>query len=169
MNKTKLLFIFSFIMVFAAGAVAGWVIRAAKPPLRGGAWIARELKLTGEQQRQMEGVWNPLREKTREFPSDARRELSEKRDQAVKELLAEDQKKRFEEISADYQQKKEALMKGWRAPMDDAVEKTRKVLSAEQFKKFEELMEKRREFSRGPRLGNHGSSTDNTKKEESSK
>jgi hypothetical protein len=142
MNQPKILLGVSFVMVFCAGIAIGFLVgnadnRNDKPP-----WLAGELGLTSQQQREMKDIWRSVREKACEFPSHERRQLGEKRDAAVKELLSGDSVKRYEEILETYSREKEELIRAWKAPFEEAMEKTRKILSEEQFQKFEELGKK---------------------------
>jgi Spy/CpxP family protein refolding chaperone len=169
MNRAKLLLIVAFIMVFAAGIAMGAILQRVRQPHWGPARLAHELGLTPEQRRSLGEIWSPVREQTREFPAEARRELSEKRDKAIRELLPQDQISRFEEIAETYQREKEELMKAWKAPIDEAVEKTRQILSEQQFQKFEEVRKRRMDRGGVSGHGNYGPGTDNTVEEESSK
>ena len=143
MNQPKILLGVSFVMVFCAGIAIGFWVRNAdnqtdKPP-----WLAGELGLTSQQQQEMREIWRSVREKACEFPSQERRQLGEKRDAAVKELLPPDQVERYEEILETYAREKEELIHTWKAPFEEAMEKTKEILSEEQFLKFEELGKKR--------------------------
>jgi hypothetical protein len=142
MNQPKILFIVSFVMVFCAGISIGAFVRVSQDEHHESAWLAEELGLSSTQQLQMKEIWDPVRDSTVDYPSQKRRELAEKRDRSVRDLLHEDQIAHYDQILENYSRNKEVLIKAWRAPFDDAMEKTRQILSEEQFRNFEELGKK---------------------------
>jgi len=158
MSKPKILLLISFVMVFCAGVSIGAFVRGSRSGHHEPTWLADELGLTSDQQREMKEIWEPVRNNAREYPSQQRRELSEKRDRAVRELLHEDQVGRFDEIVATYKREKEELIKEWRAPFEEAMGKTKRMLSDEQFRKFEELGKKKKghDWNQNPRSSESG-------------
>jgi Spy/CpxP family protein refolding chaperone len=161
MNQPKILLGGSFIMVFCAGIAIGVLAKSADRPAHEPPWLADELSLAPEQQTEMRETWNSVRERTRDFPSQRRRQLAEDRDQAVGDLLTGDQPDRYKEILETYKREKEELIREWKAPFEEAMEKTRQILSEEQFQKFEELGKDRKD-----RGWNHTHSRNGTSEKE---
>lgn len=162
MKNAKTLILIAFAMVLTAGVVIGSSLRESEKDSHGGpTWLAEELGLSPEQQDRMKEIWSGVRDKTRGYSSDARRELADKRDAAIKELLTDDQIPKFEEIQSDYETEKEKLHEAWKAPFEEAMTKTREVLTEEQLEKFEELREKRWKNGRG----NHSGKPDRSNQE----
>jgi len=154
MKNAKTLLLVAFAMVLTAGVVIGSALRENKGDRHNGpTWLAEELNLTAEQQDRMKEIWSGVRDKTRGYDSDARREIADKRDEAIRELLTDEQIPRFEEIQSEYDREKEKLQEAWKAPFEEAMQKTREVLTPEQLTKFEELREKRWKNGRGNHSG----------------
>lgn len=148
MRRTKIALLVSFALVFAAGFVVGrlgigWGPRhGRRPGLRSG------LNLTQEQREQMDAIWSGVRE-LRERHGARRRELVEERDQAIRDLLSEDQLPRYEQLIEDYEGKLRLLGEQRQAAIDAAQAQTNEILTPEQRKKYAEFLDRMRE--RGPR------------------
>jgi hypothetical protein len=141
-------------MVLTAGVVIGTSLReGSRDRLEGPTWLAEELNLSPGQQERMKEIWSGVREKTRGYDSEARKELADERDRAIRDLLTEEQVPKFEEIQADYDREREKLHEAWKAPFEEAMLKTREILSEEQLPKFEQLREKRWKNGRGNHRG----------------
>jgi Spy/CpxP family protein refolding chaperone len=113
MSKSRLCFIFSLILVFAAGVVAGvfaerrWFAKetGGRPSGRGPVpshdrW-AKELGLTAEQKSKIQDIFKKNDERMKELRTDYFKHLSEIRDQLRKEI---------DEVLTPEQRKKQAEM-----------------------------------------------------------
>lgn len=144
MSKTKLIVLACFVAAFAAGLVAGMAGKRVTEPERpppDRSWIEGRLDLTPEQREQMHQIWSSLlrREQQRE-----RQEAFQKeRDAAIQELLTDEQKMQYEAVVAEYTQKVEALSQERRKAFEDAVARTKAMLSEEQRVKYEQMLKQR--------------------------
>jgi len=143
MTRTRLLLTVCFCAAFAAGVAAGlaWPRRHGRPPR--GSLIANELGLTAKQREQMRRIWSEAMDALRGQHSKQRRELREARDAAVVGLLTEEQKERYHKILSDYEADMEAIGKARKAAFEDAVKRTKEILTEPQRKKYEEMLKKR--------------------------
>lgn len=144
MTKTRLLLTVCFCAAFAAGVAAGlaWPRRHGRPPR--GSLIANELGLTAEQREHMRQIWSGAMDALRGQHSKQRRELREQRDAAIVGLLTQEQKVRYDRIRSEYEAEMEAIGKAREAAFEDAVERTKQILTEPQRKKYEEMLKKRR-------------------------
>ncbi|MCA9443214.1 MAG: hypothetical protein KC964_20610, partial [Candidatus Omnitrophica bacterium] len=143
MNSIKALLIVAFVMVLAAGFWMGRSIGQTEPEEDRPTWLAEELNLSSQQEEAMRETWSEVREKMGDYPGEERRTLSDKRDEAIKDLLTEEQYPLYQEIQEKYRKEREDLIENWKAPYEEAMERTRQILSEEQFIQFEELKAKR--------------------------
>jgi Spy/CpxP family protein refolding chaperone len=158
MTRTKAILAAAFLLAFAAGTSVG--LFASRPavsqPLprpagpRGGpeSFLARELNLSKDQQEQMRKIWSEVMGPGGRGPFDRRSALAQDRDQAVLALLTEEQRVKYDAILQDHAAKLEALSQERKRAFENAVERTKEILTPEQAAKYEELMKKQRD--RGP-------------------
>lgn len=149
MSKTKALLIAAFVVTFAAGATVGWLVSGGRHPHHGPSWLAAELDLTNAQREQMRQIWaDGMREAGRNR-WDQRRALAEQRDQAIADLLTDDQRARYESILQDYETRKEEGEQERRRAFEQAVERTKQILTPEQAAKYEQMLKRRPDRGRG--------------------
>jgi Spy/CpxP family protein refolding chaperone len=74
--------------------------------------------------------------------------MAAERDQAVMDLLSEEQRAQYGEIHAEFDRKMDALSEEREAAFHEAVEKTKQILTPEQRGKYEELLTRMRERDR---------------------
>jgi Spy/CpxP family protein refolding chaperone len=148
-NKTKSLLLLSFALVFIAGAAIGRLM-APKPESGGDrrSWLTEELQLSVEQRERMEEIWSEVMGRLRSPDRDQRREMAAERDQAVMDLLSEEQRAQYGEIHAEFDRKMDELSEEREAAFHEAVEKTKQILTPEQRVKYEELLTRMRERDR---------------------
>jgi len=144
MSPSKILLIIAFVMVLVAGFWVGKSVSQTEKKEDPPTWLAEELNLSAEQETSMRQIWGEVREKMGDYPGEERRVLSEKRDEAIKQLLTEEQYPTYQEIQEKYRQDKDELIRNWKAPYEEAMKRTHEILSEEQFEKFEELKERRK-------------------------
>jgi len=148
MTKTKILLVLVFLVTFAAGAVAGRLSAQSghRPP--GRSFLAAELNLTSEQREQMHNIWSEVMGEGGRRQWEQRRLLGQERDQAIAALMTPEQKPQYDKILQDYARKVEELSQERKKAFDQAVERTKQILTPEQAAKYEELLKKSPE--RGP-------------------
>lgn len=146
MNKVKFLLVLAFLVVLAAGAVVGMAVdrkfRAA--PGQGGAphphnpWAQFNNSLTSEQRDKMKTIWSEV-EKLRESRFQMRRQLSQKRDQQIVELLTPDQRSKYDAIQTEYRAEVDQVEKNLLDEVHKAEEQTRAMLTPEQQKMYDDI------------------------------
>ena len=140
MTKTKLILLICFCAAFGAGVAAGVALMRSAPPAPHESWLAHELDLTPEQREQMHQIWSQVIGSQGPPPREQRQALQKERDEAVRGLLNEGQKAKYEEVMKKYAEKIAALEETRKKAFDEAVERTKKILTESQRKKYEELL-----------------------------
>ena len=153
MTKTKVLLIVAFGVTFAAGAAAGLLVSRAGRRPRGPSWLATELGLTDQQREQMHEIWSEAMQTAGRERWEQRHALIQKRDEAIAALMTEAQRAEYDTILRDYDAKREELEAQRKRAFEQAVERTKQILTPEQAAKYEDLLETRRDRGRGDRPG----------------
>lgn len=168
-TKAKAILLLSAVLVFAAGASLGVFLAHVGGPPKPPSWLAGELNLTGEQREQMRKIWSEVMEPPGGPQEDKHAALAQKRDQAIVSLLTDEQRSRYDAIVQDYASQMEQLSQIRKRAFDEAVERTKKILTPEQAAKYDELMKKQRDHGPGGFFGPHhrhgGPSSDPTTEE----
>jgi Spy/CpxP family protein refolding chaperone len=155
MTKTKLIILVCFCAAFGAGVATGVALTRFSSEHRPGSWLDHELNLTPQQREQMRGIWSQVVS----MPSqrEQRQALQKERDEAVQALMNESQKAQYDEVMKTYAAKLAALEESRKKAFEGAVERTKKILTEPQRKKYEELLQKHggRHMGFGP-PGGHG-------------
>lgn len=157
---TRIVVVFGFLIAFAAGLAVGIKTRgpAAQPttrPARHRGWLAAELNLTAKQQEELNKIWADMARRGEREQGDRRRQLYRERDQAIAAVIRTEDKKRYDGVVKQYEQKLSDLDREWRESFQASVEKTKQILTPEQRVKYEELL-KRHQSERGSRDWHHG-------------
>jgi Spy/CpxP family protein refolding chaperone len=165
MTKTRIIVVIGFVIAFVAGAVVGLQLRttpvqATVQPVQGQrpSWLRSELNLSNEQNEQMKNIWEGLHNSGRSY-EERRHRFREERDEAIAALLAPGVMGDYDRILADFNNKLNALAQERDKAFQEAVEKTKKILTPEQRTKYEEFL-KRREPGAGERGGRGGRRSD---------
>jgi hypothetical protein len=108
------------------------------------SWMADQLDLTPDQQQKMDAIWADTRQKI-DKTFQRRRDMEKQRQQAVHELLTEQQRAAWEKINQDFQDQRDELFKERNAVIQDAEERSRALLSEDQQKKWDILSKQMRE------------------------
>ena len=154
---TKFVVIIGFIVSFLAGVMVGVSAQrrsmltseattppSTRPSHRGG-WMAAELNLTPQQEEQMKQIWSDAARGgggPREH-EDRRRQLRRERDEAIANLVRPDDKSRYDEVLKNYSTQTDAMDAEIRKGFEDAVRRTKELLTPEQRTKYEELLKRR--------------------------
>lgn len=154
MGKTKLILAVSYVLVLTAGGACGWVFSQDKKPRPARSWLTRELDLTPGQQEQMRLIWSRHVSDPNSRGPERRRALAAERDQAIQNLLTDEQKANFSQIQQDYENKLKEMAQERKAAWEESVRLTRAILTPEQAQKYDELLKRQQERGeRGERGG----------------
>ena len=151
MTKTKILLVAVFLVTFAAGAVASRLSWPSEHRPPGPSFLTAELNLTTEQREQMHNIWEAMRGGERS-QWEQRRTFGQERDAAIAALMTAEQKPQYEKVLQDYTRKVDEMSQDRKKAFDQAVEKTKQILTPEQAVKYEEMLKKMPERGgfRGP-------------------
>jgi len=159
MTKLKLLAAVALCMAYIAGIATGWAGytlagEQAPPQEPKGSWLSHTLQLTEEQKARMEAIWS--REANGRDGEDGRskmRALYEERNDRVAALLTEEQRRAFDAIYLDFEERKDDLSRERRERHEKAVEETMAILTPEQQKSYQKILD---DFERRGPQRNHG-------------
>jgi Spy/CpxP family protein refolding chaperone len=159
MAKARLILIAAFVVTLVAGGVAGYAIRsfASQPGSFAGGGLSGpgsrpprerfpDLKLTAEQAAKMDEIWNALRD-FRRF-RDQRQAFRKQTEETVRAMLTEEQRAKYDAALKDHADKIAELGKAREKAFQEAIEKTKLILNAEQRGKYEEWLKTIREERR---------------------
>lgn len=143
MTKLKFLAGLALCLAYVAGIATGWAGftlagEKSPPPRDRGSWLSHELQLSPDQKTQMEAIWS------KEAMGDDRarvRELYDQRNNEVRAILSEDQKKTFDEIYRVSEEKREAVYSERRLRHQKAVDETMAILDPKQQEKYRKIVE----------------------------
>jgi len=117
------------------------------------SWLAQQLDLTPEQRQQMDAIWSDTaRDKAREH-GERRAQLRRDRDAAIAALIPEADRPRHQRVLDDFAAANAALDEAWRRSFEQAVERTKAILTPEQRQKYEAILARQRQFDGGPGRG----------------
>jgi Spy/CpxP family protein refolding chaperone len=153
MTKIKAILIVSFVMTFAAGAATGLLVAHLNHRPHMPSWLGAELNLTSQQREQMHKIWSEVMGSMMRQRFEQSKALRQERDQAVASLMTEEQRPRYEAILKDYTRKDGELSDQRKQAFEEAIRRTKEILTPEQAVKYEELMQKQRERGFGPPHG----------------
>jgi len=140
-SRTRLLLIVSFVFVFAAGLALGFLAERARHRPHRPSWLGERLDLTAEQREQMREIWSGVAGEMGGAHRDELRALREERDQAMQDLLTESQKAEHERLQQEYEDKVAELAAAREAAFEEAVRRTKEILTPEQRKQYEHMLE----------------------------
>lgn len=130
--------------------------RDRRGPGSPGSWLAQQLDLSTDQQQQLDAIWSEVaRDRGRE-QWDMRSKLRKERDDAIAALIPEDRKAEYERIHSDYDARVEDMESQWRSRFQQAVEKTKAILTPDQREKYDAILA-RHDRDRGSSPGGPGS------------
>jgi Spy/CpxP family protein refolding chaperone len=162
---TKLVVIVGFVISFAAGLMVGMQSRPAsvaapttRPVRRGGGWLTSELTLTAQQQEAMNKIWSDTARSGRGEQDDRRRQLRHDRDEAIAALVRPEDKEKYDQAIKNFSEQMATIDREMRARFDEAVKKTKEILTPEQRTKYDEILarhqvDRARGGDRGPDHG----------------
>jgi Spy/CpxP family protein refolding chaperone len=151
---TRMIVITGFVIAFSAGLMSGiaWKSRAPGDRPDGkhdrDSWIADQLSLSPDQQRQMKEIWSGFGGRRDGWQK--REQIRREKDEAIANLVRPEDMGAYDRILEQARQKTDALEADGKEKFQKAVEKTKAILNDEQRRKYEELL------SRGPGHGRDG-------------
>ena len=163
-KKTTLIALVAFVLALGAGALLGLGVAQVRHLPRGRPPLSQELGLSSQQESQMKEIWSKVAQ-AGGGGRDRVRALAQERDEAVKNLIPAEQLAAYDKIMQDYKTKVEELNRERSQPYQEAVKRTKEILTESQRLKYDELLKRRSEHWRGsrdggregPREGNHES------------
>ncbi len=151
MTRTKVLLLVSFAVVFATGFAVGRLTRHKFGRPGRQSWLAGELELTPEQREQMEAIWSDVMGRLHKAHEQERRALYGQRQEAIENLLTPEQLTEYLAIVDRHEERMRALaQERWQA-VQEGVERTKEILTEEQARRYEEMMERMKGRMEGPR------------------
>jgi uncharacterized membrane protein len=156
---TKVLLVVGFLVAFGAGVVIGLELRQpaqattvvpATRPTGPGSFLTAELGLSPDQQEQMKKIWSETAHRGGREQDDRRRQSRKERDDAILALVRPEDRPKYDAVVQAYLDRQAEMEKEWRASFQTAVEKTKRILTPEQGRKYEDFL-KKREAERGSR------------------
>ncbi len=155
MTKIRIAVILGFALAFAAGAsvgvLASWPGEATASRPGHGPDLAAQLGLTSKQRTEMHAIWSEfVTGRDKEF-RDRKRALWQEKDEAVEGLLTDEQRLEYDAICADCDGRMRDMDEKWQKVIQQAVERTKAILTPEQVKKYDEFRASRQ--TRRPRKG----------------
>lgn len=154
MTRTRIALLLSFALVFAAGATLGRLTARTKHPPRRGSWLTEELDLSPQQQEQMRAIWSDVMGQVHRTHGEQRGMLATERDEALRQLLTDEQRQRYEQVLDEYERKLRLLSEQRGAAFQEGVARTKEMLTPDQREKYERMQENMREHrGRRPRRG----------------
>ncbi len=147
-NKTTAVLMAVFVLALAAGVVAGTLV--SRLPVGGGSAVPLEarspltdrLRLNETQRDQMRGIWEDVRKLSAQCLVDGQRAQKDRDDQIFK-ILTPEQKVQWDVINTQFAGKLKALSEQREAAFRKAVERTLTILSPEQRKTYQEMIDSR--------------------------
>ncbi len=139
-TRTRLLVVLSFAIAFAAGVSLGAAVRSPEPRRHGRSWLAEQLHLTPEQQKQMGDIWSGVMQKMRSI-GQRRRTMQTERQDALRALLnTPELQAKYDAVVKEYDQKWADLAQEGGQAQEEARQQTLKILNEEQRQKWEQIM-----------------------------
>ena len=135
---TRLIVVTGFIIAFGAGLMLGRVWGVAHPGAQGSphghmdSWFAQQLDLTPDQQVKMKQVWSDVSHRGGPQQGQKRAQLRHDQEQSIATLIHPDDKAAYDKFVADFKDRLDALDSDNRRAFQQAVEKTKQILTPEQ-------------------------------------
>lgn len=167
---TRLMVTGGFVVAFLAGLIVGLTRLAPQAPQAGGdgdrprdrgSWLVEQLSLTPDQQQQMKAIWDEAAKSGHRQQRDQRRRMKETLDAEIAALIREEDRPRYEQLRADYDAKIAAMEAEWKRAFQNAVERTKAILTPEQREKYESILA-RQQWDGGQRDRNRGTTRPTT-------
>jgi hypothetical protein len=145
--KTRFFVVLVFALVLLGGGAAGMLAAryASKEPAplkAENTSLSEELQLSLAQQNGMRTIWQAMRDRATDYYAQAQA-IERERQDAYMQILTEDQKKQYEKIQRDYQDKFTKLTATRQGAFDEAVKATKNLLNEDQRRRYDTILSKR--------------------------
>jgi len=143
------------VLVLCAGVVVGRLSARlsdeAPPPPTGHtpSWLADQLDLTADQQQKMDAIWADVKQQMSK-DWDKHRDLDRQRDEAVRDLLSDDQLVQYEAIYDAYRVKRAEMERTRDTLIKSAEERSRELLTDSQKVRWDQLAKDMHTHHPGP-------------------
>ena len=146
------------VLVLCAGVVLGRLsarLAVETPPSPQGhppSWLQDQLGLSTDQRQQMDAIWAEVKQQMA-TDRDRRREFDHERDEAIQNLLSDQQKLVYQEIYNEYHTKRQQMENARDALIKNAEERSRQLLNDSQKVRWDQLSKDMRGHRAGPGPG----------------
>jgi Spy/CpxP family protein refolding chaperone len=133
------------VLVLSAGVVVGRLsarLAAEPPPPPPGhspSWLADQLGLSADQRQQIDAIWADVKQQQRYDFEQRRPELAHDRDEAIRDMLTDDQWSEYQEIYEIYREKRQDMDKAQDTRIKTAEERSRALLNDSQKARWDQL------------------------------
>jgi uncharacterized membrane protein len=146
-TKTKTIIAIGFVAALLGGTAAGVLlsryVQPAPPEVApANAPLSAELQLSADQQAHIRQIWENV-QTLNQGSYEAGQMLNHWRDDEVMKLLSDDQKKEFEKINGQYQERYTAMTAKRELAFKDAVARTKHLLNEDQRRRYEQILAKK--------------------------
>ena len=148
MSRIRTIIFVLCLITFAAGAALGLLVSRPTEPPQHGSRIAGELDLDPQQHEKIREIWSEVGAEARHQWHEIRFAARQEWDQAILDLLGPDRQAQYEKIQKAYADRMDQSSQQRRAMYQEAQQRTRELLTAEQLVKYEQLIERRHEHGR---------------------
>ena len=156
MTRVKTILTIAFILAMGAGVAVGMLGARYPETHRPKSWLGDELNLSAEQREQMREIWQDA-SKSRSRDWERRRAFEREKNEAIVALLTEEQKAKHDEINRQFAQKMQEHQQQRELAMQDAIERTKQILTPQQRERYEQIMQEKREKRERDRENRDGS------------
>jgi Spy/CpxP family protein refolding chaperone len=144
MSRVKMILTIGFVLALGAGAAVGMLAGRLPQAHQPRSWLGDELNLSAEQREQMRAIWQDVsKNRARDF--EHRRTLDRERNEAIVGLLNDEQKATYDQINRQFAQRMQEMSQQREAAMQEAIERTKQILTPQQRERYEQMMQERRE------------------------
>jgi Spy/CpxP family protein refolding chaperone len=144
MSKAGTTIIVGFALAMGAGVVVGVAAaRHPQPVSADGFWLSNELHLSPQQHEQMRAIWSQVTDRTGPNFGERRRQLQKERDESIVQILTDEQKQRYDAAVQNYTAKLADLNKEREKTFQDAVARTKLILTDSQRQHYDEILKER--------------------------
>jgi len=145
--KTRIVVVLVFSLALLGGVAVGvlaerYASPASPPVITANVSLTEELQLTPAQQVGMRTIWQSMREQATDYYAQAQA-IERERQDAYMQILTDDQKKQYEKIQRDYQDRFTKLTASRQGAFDHAVKATKNLLNEEQRRRYDIILSKR--------------------------
>jgi Spy/CpxP family protein refolding chaperone len=144
MKRSRQVLLVMALLVLCAGVVVGRLSArlAAEvpppPPDHTPSWLADQLNLSADQQQKMDAIWADVKQQMN-GEGEKHRELDRERDDAIRDLLSDEQQVEYQEIYDIYRQKRQEMEKTRDALIKSAEDRSRALLNDSQKARWDQM------------------------------